>query len=282
MTVESTVNRVDYTGDGVTTGPYLFDFRVDDEDWFTAYVAGAVVTQSNYTLNLNADQQDNPGGDVTFNVAPADQDSIVLIREVPETQETDYGVYDSFPSQRLEEDLDKAVMLIQQLQEQVDRAYKVPIDGVTPPEPASTVTGDLLVTGNVASNTSTTVGSASVGGDLTVIGTIIGDIRIGDFVSHAKGSIVAGVVAGEGVINTTVNGVNSNWMDINLSTSLANLSAYVPAPNAYGIAGGNPPYSASAILTDVDTITVKAFNSSGTEVNINSNVVQFEVQDYNP
>lgn len=127
MTVEDTSNKIQYTGDGVTTGPFPFTFQTEEE-WIEVFVASILVSNTTYTLTVNPNQDTSPGGQVDFDVAPADQDSIVILRTAPLTQESDYIAFDAFPSERVEDDFDKAVIIDQQLQEQLTRTLTLPVD----------------------------------------------------------------------------------------------------------------------------------------------------------
>ena len=116
MTIQSAVNKILYTGDGVTT-VFAYNFRVDNSDDMSVYVDG-VIQPTGWSI----DGLGNPtGGNVTFAVAPADQASIALLREIDIFQLIDYVPYDPFPAETHEFGLDKLTMICQQLQEQFDR-----------------------------------------------------------------------------------------------------------------------------------------------------------------
>ena len=127
MTVQDTSNKVQYTGDGSTVGPYIFTYPTD-ETWIDVYVSGLIVSDTTYTLTVNADQDASPGGDVVFDTAVADGESIVILRTAPITQESDYNPFDAFPSERVEGDFDKSIIIDQQLDEVMDRALILPVD----------------------------------------------------------------------------------------------------------------------------------------------------------
>jgi hypothetical protein len=85
-----------------------------------------VIQGTGYTVTLNADQNANPGGDVTFSVAPVTDAVITLLREVPLDQLVDYNPYDPFPAETHERALDKLTQICQQLDEKVNRAITTP------------------------------------------------------------------------------------------------------------------------------------------------------------
>ena len=65
------------------------------------------------------------GGNITFGTAPTSGQTVVLRRESAQTQTTDYVANDPFPAESHEEGLDRSMMAIQQLQEEVDRSIKL-------------------------------------------------------------------------------------------------------------------------------------------------------------
>ncbi|RLD71633.1 MAG: hypothetical protein DRI87_06670 [Bacteroidetes bacterium] len=69
------------------------------------------------------------GGNVIFDMAPlASIVVLTLMRTVPLTQEKEYPVYGPFPAKSHENALDKLTWIAQQLQEQLNRTWKTPID----------------------------------------------------------------------------------------------------------------------------------------------------------
>lgn len=131
MTISSSVNKVIYTANGVLTD-FDFTFKTRNASDIQVYLDD-VLQGSGYTVVLNSDQETSPGGTVTFDVAPADQTIVTIVREVPLTQEVDYQPYDPFPAETHEGALDKLTQITQQQQEELDRATKASVsdDGTT-------------------------------------------------------------------------------------------------------------------------------------------------------
>lgn len=127
MTVSSTTNRMDYTGDGVTTDfsfPYVF-FEDADLDVYVDDTLKAL--NSDYTISGTfANGRYASGANVVFAVAPANATSIAIVRDVPYTQEIDYSPYDSFPAETHETGLDKNTIMAQQLLSLIAGALRVP------------------------------------------------------------------------------------------------------------------------------------------------------------
>lgn len=123
MTISTTNNRKRYNG---LTGQdtFAYDFRVDTKAQMEVYLAGVLEDPANWTItNLG-----NPGGgDVVLNSTLGSDQTVTLLRNVSMTQAVDYQPFDAFPAETHEQALDKLTMLVQQLQEQLDR---VPLLGV--------------------------------------------------------------------------------------------------------------------------------------------------------
>lgn len=119
MTVSTTTNKVAYTGNGDATS-FAIPFPFLERGHLRAYqLLNNVQTQrTDWTLS---------GGNMVFETAPADGAQIVIMREVPLTQETDYRENEILPAETLERDFDKLTMQVQQLKEQAERAVTVDI-----------------------------------------------------------------------------------------------------------------------------------------------------------
>lgn len=121
MTVSSTTSRWSYTGNGVTTA-FAYTNRIFADSDLKVYVAGALKT---LTTDYTVSGVDNPGGgNVTFVAAPANGASVVIVRDVPATQPVDYQPNDPFPAETHEKALDRATVLIQQLETDIARGLR--------------------------------------------------------------------------------------------------------------------------------------------------------------
>lgn len=124
MTVQSTNNRSDHTGTGTAT-TFMFDYLLLDAAHMQVYLNN-VLTPSGWSIPPG-DIGNQNGGNVIFDVAPADQVKITLLRIVPNTQLVDYRQYDKFPSQTHESALDLLTMQIQQIVNEDNRALVHPL-----------------------------------------------------------------------------------------------------------------------------------------------------------
>lgn len=162
MSLSDSSNKITYAGDDVTTvfaitfalpvgstGSDVYAYVIDDEGNVTKLT-------SNYSVDVNALTLTYPtvGG-----VAPLDPGvnalpngwQITLVREEPLSQTLqllNQGVLD-MPS--LEKALDKLTMIAQQLQEQVARCFKAPIN--LPYDPSSPITSPSVSTLTQATGT---------------------------------------------------------------------------------------------------------------------------------
>jgi len=143
MTISSEISKtLPVVGNGVTTVfPFSFKiFQTSDVEVVLAELATGIETVlvegSDYTVTMNTDQINNPGGSVTYPVsgAPmASTHSLTLVRNVPYTQGLDLTLGGSFDPDNIETALDRIVTLTQQNKEAVDRSVKVQVSaGQTP------------------------------------------------------------------------------------------------------------------------------------------------------
>lgn len=163
MTISSTVTKVNYNGNGsavsfAVTFKYLL--RSDIVVTLIVDATGVETVQilnTDYTLTAPADT-----GTVVMTVAPASGETLVIERIVPFTQTTNYVENDSFPAESHEEALDKATMLVQQVQSLVDRTPQLTIAtllaGLSIEEPVAdkglvyNATGDGIINGGDAAD----------------------------------------------------------------------------------------------------------------------------------
>lgn len=135
MSVQSTVSRASYLGNGATT-TFTVPF------YFLAETDISVVLRDNSTtpatqtiLNYPADYSvsgagDQSGGSITLAVAPTASQTVTIIRDVDFTQLRVYVPNDPFPAKSHEQALDKLTMEVQQLQEQLTRCLRFAVSDV--------------------------------------------------------------------------------------------------------------------------------------------------------
>ena len=129
MTVSSTTVKNSYSGNGSTT-EFAYTFKIFADTDLQVIIRSAAGTETIKTLTTHytvAGAGDASGGSITFTSGntPASGETVVIIREVPQTQAIDYIANDPFPAESHEEGLDRATMTTQQVQEELNRSIKL-------------------------------------------------------------------------------------------------------------------------------------------------------------
>jgi len=142
MTIKTQTARHVVTANGSTT---RFTFVFQTQSPADIYVGLETdIISVGFTVTVYPDQQTTPGGYVDFVTAPANGQRVTIMRWTIFTQEMFYSAYDPFPAKSHERALDTLAMQIQQIEDQVQRSYKVPwwsVDEEIPP-PGGTA-GDI-------------------------------------------------------------------------------------------------------------------------------------------
>ena len=112
MTVADIAPIVSTIASGQTVFP--FDFRADEITWVLSSVDDVDI--GGYTITINADQENDPGGEATYGVAPTNGTTVAVFRATEQTQDRNYPIRGAFPSQSHEGALDKLTMQVQELQ----------------------------------------------------------------------------------------------------------------------------------------------------------------------
>jgi len=144
MTIPASTRKAGpYPGNDVTT-EFAFDFKVfteEDVRVIRAVTATGVETiltlDSDYSVALNADQDADPGGSVTYPLSgdelPAAQ-TLTVVGNLEVKQGTDLPDGGAFNASTVEGALDYQNILIQQLNEEVGRAVKVTASSDSDPD----------------------------------------------------------------------------------------------------------------------------------------------------
>ena len=142
MPVLSQTPNNTYVGNGSVT-VFAYTFRIPDLASLQVTL-NDVVQVSGYTVS---GVDSNVGGNVTFTVAPANNVEVRFERAIPIVRETDYIEGGALPAQVLDNDFDRIVMMVQDLdsslQETVSAYGTVP--SVLAEAAAAQVTTNALV-----------------------------------------------------------------------------------------------------------------------------------------
>jgi hypothetical protein len=195
MTISTEVRRAGpYTGNAVTTS-FAFGFKVFDETDVVVTQAEAGVETvkeltTDYTVSLNADQDANPGGSVVMLSAPSALQTITITSDIPITQSIDLADLGAFYPSILNSGFDRAIAIIQQLDEKVDRSFTLPVSssGVSTELPAPEA--NKLIGWNPAGTAlaNFTVSGASSSGIVDNIGEL--SAASGDFIEFTSSTAV--------------------------------------------------------------------------------------------
>lgn len=133
MPISSTTRKTSpFVGNGsLTSLPFAFKvFATSDVEVIrTNTSTGAkttLVLSTDYTVSLNANQDTGPGGTVTLNSALATGYTAIVVSNIPQTQPTSLTNAGGFFPNVISAALDRAVAMVQQLQERLSRTPALP------------------------------------------------------------------------------------------------------------------------------------------------------------
>ena len=157
MTIETTANRISYTGSG-TTGPFSFPYYFLADGDLTV-IKTTIADGTEETLTLTTDYTvsgagEAAGGSVTLVATLSSSYKLTIIRDPDILQPADYPANDRFPSATHEEALDRATMIMQRLKDLIDRSFRLS-DG--------DVSGISLILSNLGAGKLIAVNSAGTG-----------------------------------------------------------------------------------------------------------------------
>lgn len=141
MTVENISRRAGpFIGDGTVTA-FPFEFKIFDTSQLSVQRTNAeggvdvLRLSEDYTVALNADQDENPGGTVNVLTPLAQALRLAIISAIPADQTVKVTNYDCFYPKTYNDVFDKLTGLIQQLEENLSRAVTTdPTDVMSPGE----------------------------------------------------------------------------------------------------------------------------------------------------
>tara|TARA_R110002050_G_scaffold22588_4_gene61475 strand:+ start:1197 stop:2306 length:1110 start_codon:yes stop_codon:yes gene_type:complete len=128
MTISTLIIKNSYNGDNSET-VFPYNFSVTSEADIEVIVRSALgvevvksLAASDYTVNGVGV---STGGNVTMAVAPVTGETIFVRRKTVKTQPVDLVENDPFSAETVEGALDKAMSVVQELQEEIDRSIKL-------------------------------------------------------------------------------------------------------------------------------------------------------------
>lgn len=233
MTVESQVNKTEAMVMG-SSATYDFSFHVllndptENEAKQAIKVSisdGETTTQleygTDYTVSLN---DDGNGGTVTVADMKTSDYSLIIYREYDFKQGSDYQNYNSFPADTLEGNLDKNVMVAQQLNEKLDRAVLLDMFSTSSPnEYAAKIEALYDIRNEIVTDAQISAAITDVSGNETNINAVAANETNINAVAANETNINA-VKANETNINTTATNINA------VNSAAENMTAIQNAP----------------------------------------------------
>ena len=129
MTVSTTIIKSSHNGNGSTT-TFAYNFKIFADTDLVVIIRSSTGTETTKSLSTHytvSGAGDASGGSITFTSGntPASGETVVIRRNVPQTQAIDYIANDPFPAETNEEGLDRTTMIAQQVSEEADRSIKL-------------------------------------------------------------------------------------------------------------------------------------------------------------
>ena len=129
MTISSTTVKNSYSANG-TLDTFNYTFKIFADADVQVIIRDASATETVKTLTTHytvTGAGSASGGTIVFTAGniPSATETVVIRRASPQTQAIDYIANDPFPAESHEEGLDRSMMAIQQLQEEIDRSIKL-------------------------------------------------------------------------------------------------------------------------------------------------------------
>ena len=274
MTISSTTVKNSYSGDGSTT-TFNYTFKIFADSDLQVIIRDASATETVKTLTTHytvTGAGDAGGGTVVFTAGniPASTETVVLRRAVPQTQAIDYIANDPFPAESHEEGLDRAMMTLQQVQEEVNRSIKL--------SRTNTMTSTEFAVG--ASDRANKVLAFDSSGEIAVtqeIGTFRGDWSAS--VAYQERDLIKDTTndniyiantahTSSGSLPITSNTDSAKW-DLIVDAASASSSATAAAASATAAAASatSAASSASAASTSASNAATSESNASTSETN---------------
>ena len=164
MTIDSSLSRIRYVGNGVTTNfsiPFAYLTNNDGTAQLAVYIGDSdtpLIEKDDYTIEgikgsqvgEAAFEDKFDSGTVIFKTAPEQGVVIAVIRNVPQTQSIVFIEGSKFPAQDFENGLDKLTMEVQEVKENLQRAIVLP---PTSTEKPIEIRNEILVVSKQAQET---------------------------------------------------------------------------------------------------------------------------------
>jgi hypothetical protein len=260
MTISSTTVKNSYSGNG-TLDTFNYTFKIFADSDLQVIIRDASATETVKTLTTHytvTGAGSASGGTIVFTAGniPSATETVVIRRAVPQTQAIDYIANDPFPAESHEEGLDRSMMTLQQLQEEVDRSIKL--------SRTNTMTSTEFTVG--ATNRANKVLAFDSSGEIAVtqeIGTFRGDWSAS--VSYQQRDLIKDTTNNNIYIANTAH-TSSGSLPITSNTDSAKWDLIVDAASATSSATAAAS-SATAAAASASAAATSATNAATSETN---------------
>jgi len=260
MTISSTTVKNSYAGNG-TLDTFNYTFKIFADTDLQVIIRDATATETVKTLTTHytvTGAGSASGGTIVFTAGniPTATETVVIRRAVPQTQAIDYIANDPFPAESHEEGLDRSMMTLQQLQEEVDRSIKL--------SRTNTMTSTEFAVG--ATNRANKILAFDTNGEISVtqeLGTFVGnwssstDFNARDIVKDTTNNNIY-------IANTAH--TSSGSLPISSNTDVAKWDLLVDAASATSSATAAAS-SATAAAASATAAATSATNAATSETN---------------
>jgi len=238
MTVSTTIIKNFHNGNASTTN-FAYQFRIlEDTDLLVIIRTNSTGAETTKTLSTHytvAGAGDASGGSITFTSGniPASGETVVIRRNVPQTQAIDYIANDPFPAETHEEGLDRGTMVAQQVAEESDRSIKL--------SRTNTMTSTEFTVG--ATDRANKILAFDASGEISVVQ------ELGTFKGNSATTTTAAYVVRDIVKSTTTAQLNNIYICIQASpigTALTNTSYWTLIVDAVSAATSATAAASSA------------------------------------
>ena len=238
MTVSTTIIKNFHNGNASTTN-FAYQFRIlEDTDLLVIIRINSTGAEATKTLSTHytvAGAGDASGGSITFTGGniPASGETVVIRRNVPQTQAIDYIANDPFPAETHEEGLDRGTMVAQQVAEESDRSIKL--------SRTNTMTSTEFTVG--ATDRANKILAFDASGEISVVQ------ELGTFKGNSATTTTAAYVVRDIVKSTTTAQLNNIYICIQASpigTALTNTSYWTLIVDAVSAATSATAAASSA------------------------------------
>ena len=264
MTVSTTIIKNFHNGNGSATN-FAYQFRIlQDTDLLVIIRTNSTGAETTKTLSTHytvAGAGDASGGSITFTSGnvPASGETVVIRRNVPQTQAIDYIANDPFPAETHEEGLDRGTMVAQQVAEESDRSIKL--------SRTNTMTSTEFTVG--ATDRANKVLAFDASGEISVVQ------ELGTFKGNSATTTTAAYVVRDIVKGTTAAQLNNIYICIQASpigTALTNTSYWTLIVDAVSAATSATAAASSATASaNSATASASSATTSGNSATASAN-----------